>query len=98
MQCQPKNKLNMKKLRILTLAALIAVSLAGCKDDDANCDAQMEDIIAQYGQPDAQQDVSSGDVHIMQYVYYNQGKQFVFTWGEGYKECSMVTQTITNPY
>jgi len=88
----------MKKLRILTLAALIAVSLAGCKDDDANCDAQMKDIIAQYGEPDIKQDVSSGDVHIMQYGYSNLGKQFVFTWGKGYKECSMVTQTITNPY
>ncbi len=58
----------------------------------------MEDIIAQYGQPDAQQDMSSGDVHIVQYSYVNQGKQFVFTWGKGYKECSMVTQTIISPF
>ncbi len=29
----------MKKLRILTLAALIAVYLTGCNDEDANCDA-----------------------------------------------------------
>jgi hypothetical protein len=88
----------MKKLRILTLAALLAVSFAGCKDDDANCDKQIDDIIAQYGEPDAIQDVSSGDVNMLQYVYFNEGKQFVFTWGKGYKECSMVTQTITSPF
>ncbi len=98
LQCQTTNILNMKKFRILTLAALFAVSFAGCKDDDKNCDDQMADIVAQYGEPDAKQDVSSGDVHIMQYVYYNEGKQFVFTWGKGYKECSMVTQTITSPF
>lgn len=97
MQCQPKNKLNMKKLRILTLAVLIALSLAGCKDDEANCDAEMEDIIAQYGEPDAKQDMSSSDVHVMQYIYHNVGT-FTFTWGEGYKECYMVTQTYTNPF
>ena len=88
----------MKKLRILTLAALFAVSFAGCKDEDKNCDAQIEDVKAQYGEPDGITDMSTSDVHMIQYVYFNEGKQFVFTWGKGYKECSMVTQTITDTF
>jgi hypothetical protein len=88
----------MKKIRILTLAALFAVSFAGCNDEDKNCDDQMADIVAQYGEPDAKQDVSSGDVHIMQYIYDNAGKTFTFTWGKGYKECSVVTQTFPSSF
>ncbi len=41
----------MKKLRILTIALLLAISFVGCKDDDkeSNCDKEIQDIIDQYG-------------------------------------------------
>ncbi len=95
MQCKTLKKIIMKKLRILTIALLLAISFVGCKDDDkeSNCDKEIQDIIDQYGQPTMQQTISTGDQNAIQYMYEDDGIAFTFYWGKGYKECEVVRQS-----
>jgi hypothetical protein len=89
----------MKKNLILLFILIFSISYYGCNNDEsyANCDKEIQEVLAQYGEPTMEQHATSENTSTSQYVF---GKLFsdtlisyTFTWGKGYKECQVVVET-----
>ena len=71
----------------------------GCNKDEsyANCDKEIQQVLAQYGEPTMEQHSTSENTSSAQYVFGELLSDTVisysFTWGKGYKECQVVIET-----
>lgn len=90
----------MKKILILLFILVFSISFFGCNKDEsyADCDKEIQEVLAQYGEPTFEQHATSENTSTSQYVF---GKLFsdtlisyTFTWGKGYKECQVDVETL----
>lgn len=79
------------------LVLISVISLAGCLEDDSssNCDSQISDLKADWGQPEEINRYDSGDYHSHNYWYWCKGYQRSFTWGEYTDGCEVSEYTFS---
>ena len=89
----------MKRILILLFILVLSISFFGCNKEEsyADCDKEIQEVLAQYGKPTFEQHFTSENTSTSHYVF---GKLFsdtlisyTFTWGKGYKECQVVVET-----
>lgn len=84
---------------ILLFIIAFLISFLGCNKDEsyANCDKEIQLVLAQYGEPTMEQHSTSENTSSAQYVFGELFSDTVisysFTWGKGYKECQVVIET-----
>lgn len=88
----------MRRLFIL-LAMMILLTVGGCSDgwdeffSDSNCNDEIGEYVAAYGEPEEISKYDSGSYHSWSYSWYCKGIIVTFTWGRN--GCGVSTYTFT---
>jgi hypothetical protein len=89
----------MKKTLILLFILVFSISFWGCNKEEsyADCDKEIQEVLAQYGEPSIEQHATSENTSSASYVFgelfSDTVVSYTFTWGKGYKECQITVET-----
>lgn len=79
-------------LIFLTLSGFVlALTLNGCIWDDCDCDAEIDDLMADRGEPEDMEMSGSDKLNTLTVWFWSQGYQKTFQWGDEVASCCETT-------
>ena len=87
--------------KVLAILMALSMTFIACADDglfgECNCDDEMEEVIADHGDPEEINKYDSEDYHSWTFWYWCKGFSVTFTWGTYVDECCEVSTYTFSP-